>query len=427
MTRSASSQNRPTSDESPRQNVLVLAMITPFPPANAGDAVYSRGVIQSLAPYLNLTVLCADGGGAPQNKHFIDWRVKGSQRRGQASSVVSRWPLQAWKGATPDFHAELDRLLQRDWSAIILDNLGTVHALPKLLSYRRIHPDTKLVYVSYEYEYETRRSKYGAYSMGMAKRVAAALDLRKVGRSEARLLRETDIVTVINRNDLLPFRRIAPDQRYFTLTPGYDGPVSVARTIDAEVPRRVLLLGGRKSQQKRQILLDWMRAGYGPLSEAGIEIVIAGDMDDDLRAELQRNWPLARVLGFVDDLDALIRSARIGLIADTMGGGFKLRLLSHVFQRLPIVGLDYAVDGLPTAEGRGYLGAENLTALVRLVVDVIDDTARLDALQKAAFDDCSARFSWATRGEQLARVLTAPHHATADLLLDNQTEVGTEP
>jgi len=415
----------PTSDGMKRHNVLVLEKVTPFPPANAGDAVYSRGIIQSLAPYVNVTVLCADGGGAVPQDDGITWRVTAPQRRGQAGSVASRWPLLAWKGATPDYHAELDRLLQMEWSAIVLDNLGTVHALPKVLGYRQSHPETNLVYVSHEYEYEIRRGKYGAYGMGLAKRLAARLDLLKVRRSEMRLLRELDLVTVINSNDLVPFRGIAPDQTYLTLTPGYDGPVAESRVIGPDVPRRVLLLGGRKSQQKRQILLDWMRVGYGPLTEAGIEIVIAGDMDADLRTELTQTWPKAKVLGFVEDLGELIASARIGLIADTVGGGFKLRLLSHVFQRLPIVGLADAVDGLPTPEGRGYLVADDLEGLTRLVLETIDNTDRLDALQAAAFNDCNAGFSWAARGEQLAIALVRPHRNS--YFTENQTGVGTEP
>lgn len=423
----ASSLHLPVPDDGGerRQDILVLEKVTPFPPANAGDSVYSRGIIQSLAPFVNVTVLCADGGGAVPADDGITWRVTAPQRRGQAGSVASRWPLLAWKGATREYHAELDRLLQRRWSAIVLDNLGTVHALPKVLKYRQKHPDTKLVYVSHEYEYEIRRGKYGAYGMGFVKGLAAGLDLLKVRQAEVRLLRELDLVTVINPNDLLPFKRIAPGQTYLTLTPGYHGPVSGARRIGPEVPRRVLLLGGRKSQQKRQILLDWMDVGYGPLTEAGIEIVIAGDMDEDLRAVLTQTWPKVKVLGFVEDLAELIASARIGLIADTVGGGFKLRLLSHVFQRLPIVGLDDAVDGLPTGKGSGYLVADNLPGLARLVLEVIDDTDRLDALQTVAFNDCSTGFSWAARGKELALALTQPRRHPH--LTEIQTGVGTEP
>ncbi len=244
-------------------------------------------------------------------------------------------------------------------------------------------------------------------------RVFALLDLEKVRLSEERLIRDCDVVTVINPADLTPFRRVCPRRKYLILVPGYEGPIVESRKITENTPRRVLLLGGRQSEQKRQILLDWMNVSYVRLRDAGIETVIVGDMDDSLHKRLRADYPAARVLGFVDDLTALAMSARMGVVADTVGGGFKMRLLSHVFERLPIVGLSGAVSGLPTPDGEGWLGADTLTDLVEQVCEVIDNTERLNSLQERAFADCASAFSWrkgaddfvAAMGERRSEVL----------------------
>jgi glycosyltransferase involved in cell wall biosynthesis len=136
---------------------------------------------------------------------------------------------------------------------------------------------------------------------------------------------------------------------------------------------------------------------------ANIEMIVAGDIDDELRQQVLRRYPKIRVLGFVEDLGPLTAEARAGLIADTVGGGFKLRLLPHVFHRLPIVGLTTAVDGLPTPAGMGYLAAASLDELATLVCDVIDNLERLNAVQNRAYDDCAGAFSW----QQCANSLTA--------------------
>ena len=385
--------------------VLFLSKVLPYPPAVAGDAVYSRGMIEALSDVLHLTVLCSDSGASRRSGDGIDWHVVGPQRRGRAGSTLSRWPLVAWKGATPDWHGELDLLLKRTWDAIVVDNLGAVHTLPKLERYRREHPGTKLVYVSHEYEFEVRRAKYGAYGMGIGARVASRLDLLKVRRWEECLLRSCDLVTVINDNDAEVFRRINPQQRFVTLTPGYDGLALSERTISDNTPRRVILLGGRKPQQKRQILIDWMKVGYTPLTQAGIEIVIVGDMDDDLREELSRNYPKSCILGFIDDTTSLIASARAGIIADTVGGGFKLRMLSYVFQRLPIIGLSEAISGLPTRNGSGYIGVRNLIELNESIISNIDNLDRLNSIQNTAFADCYGKFSWKRGAEKFLRAI----------------------
>ncbi|MEO6473141.1 MAG: hypothetical protein ABIO14_15195 [Aeromicrobium sp.] len=291
----------------------------------------------------------------------------------------------------------------------MLDNIGLAHALPRAETYRSKHPETRLIYVSHEWEYPTRASKYRQYRMGFAQRLVAALDLRKVRRWENALITKTDIVTVINTSDLEPFRTIDSSRKYLPVIPGYDGPVSASRTITHEVPRRVLLLGGRRSEQKQQILLDWLAVGYEALVAANIRVMVVGDIGDDLRARVTREYPEIEVLGFASDLDEVISQARAGLIVDTVGSGFKLRLLSHVFQRLPIIGLRGAIDGLPTPEGEGYLAASDLEALVSLVCQVVDTPELLDAVQERAFTDCESAFSWDQRASTLSASLgTAP-------------------
>lgn len=388
--------------------ILYLTKVYPYPPALAGDAVYSRGIIEALSSCCRLTVLCCDNGNSSDRAAGIDWRIVGAPKAGQARSVLSTLPLISWRYATREFREKLGALMRESWDAIVLDNIGLLHALPIAEKYRQEHPGTKLVYISHEHEYPTRSAKYGTYRMSLLKRMATQWDLTKVEAGEKALLQRSDIVTVINSADISAFSKICPAQRYHLLLPGYDGPVLPQRQIDASTPRRILLLGGRRSEQKRRILLDWLEASYERLLQEKVETVVAGDMDENLRRQIEETYPAVRVLGFVDDLRALIASARIGIIADTVGGGFKLRLLSHVFERLPIVGLSDAIAGLPTSPGRGYLGAQNMSDLLEMVCAVIDDTETLNALQNQAFADCESEFSWSSRGAGLARAIASP-------------------
>lgn len=391
--------------------ILYLTKVYPYPPALAGDAVYSRGIIEALSSVSKLTVLCCDNGGSRHSDSFgIDWRVIGEPRSGRVQSVFSKLPLISWRFATREFDKKLVELLRDSWQAIILDNIGLIHALPRALKYRENCSETKIIYISHEYEYPTRSAKYDSYGMGFLARLASALDLSKIKAAEDSLLRCSDIVTVINASDIAAFKKISPAKKYHVLLPGYNGPILKQRTIDVNTPRRVLLLGGRRSEQKRKILLDWLDISYERFIERKIEMIVAGDMDEVFRSMLAERFPAVRILGFVDDLKALVESARMGVIADTVGGGFKLRLLSHVFERLPIVGLADAIAGLPTVHGRGYLGAQDMPDLLKLVCSVIDDTEKLNELQNHAFSDCLSEFSWSNRGASLAHVIVSNHY-----------------
>lgn len=405
--RPAEGCEREVSSEATVPRVLFLTKVYPYPPAVAGDAVYSRGVIGALAPFARLTVLCGSNGSSKRaaSEASADWRIVEPPRNRQSGSVLSPWPSIVWRGNTPSHRRGLGGLLKQSWDAIVLDNIGSAHALSAVTAYKARHPSTTLVYVSHEIEFETRRAKYGKYKISPLVRLASLWDLAKVKAAEHRLLGETDIVTVINELDLPVFRAVAPEKRYVLLSPGYDGSVLEHRRIEATTPRRVALLGGRTSQQKQQILLDWLEASYDALMAAEIEIVVIGDVAPGLQDLVQRLYPGVKLLGFVDDADPLLADCRMGIVPDTMGGGFKLRQLTYVFRRVPMVGLDQAISGLPTPAGEGYLAAPNLAALAHLIVTSIDDIDTLNAIQERCFADCAGAFGWRARGELIAGLL----------------------
>lgn len=398
---------RPSPSVTAGARVLYLTKVLPYPPAVAGDAAYSRGIIEAWSTVADLTVVCADGGGDPSvGAEAVTWIVTRPQRISRAGSILSRFPLIAWKGAAPDYRVQLNKLLERpDWDVIVLDNIGLAHALPRAETYRARNPRVRIVYVSHEHEYRARTAKYASYRMNPVKNLFAKLDLLKVRRWENALVARTDTVTVINLSDLDHFRAIDASRKFLPILPGYSGSIAPPRTITDKVPRRVLILGGRRSEQKQQVLLDWLTASYDSVTVAAIEMMVVGDMSNDLRSQIQRSFPAVRVLGFTDNLDEVIAQARAGLIVDTVGGGFKLRLLSHVFHRLPIVGLSDAIDGLPTPEGEGYLAAPSLEELVRLVCEVVDDLDRLNAVHERAFADCESAFSWSHRAQILSALV----------------------
>jgi glycosyltransferase involved in cell wall biosynthesis len=296
--------------------------------------------------------------------------------------------------------------LTQAWDAIVLDNIGCAHSLSAAKAYKVQNPATVLVYVSHEVEFETRRAKYGKYRINPLVRLGATLDLAKVKATEGRLLRDVDIVTVINQNDVLAFKAVVPNKRFTLISPGYDGSILQSRKIDKTTPRRVALLGGRTSQQKQQILLDWLEASYFALTSANIEIIVIGDVAPNLHRSVQEKYPQVILTGFVEDADALLDECRMGIVPDTMGGGFKLRQLTYAFRRVPMVGLDRAISGLPTVPGHGYLTAPDLKRLADLIVTSIDDTDKLNSVQERCFAECVDAFGWRARGELFAGLLS---------------------
>ena len=96
------------------------------------------------------------------------------------------------------------------------------------------------------------------------------------------------------------------------------------------------------------------------------------------------------------------------MVPERHGGGFKLKMLDYVFNRVPILALQDSFAGVPLQAGHSVLLFPDHVALARGMVAALDDVDRLNRLQESAFAACRDRFHWRCRGEALrAAILDA--------------------
>ncbi|MFZ3485067.1 hypothetical protein [Sphingomonas sp. 3-13AW] len=389
--------------------VLYVTRVYPYRPVFGGEIAYSRGVIESLKGACDLTVLAASNGEQAAGwfeKDGARWRLVPQSRRPQALSFLSSMPNIMWHNATAAYHDGLRELLRKPFDAVVLDHIASAHVLPLIARWRDAQPQGCLLYLSHEHERTARTEKYASYTGSSPLRKAAMrLDGWKVGRWEDDVARTVDIVSLINPHERALFEANAGARQYITTLPGYDGARRAARRITADTPMRVALLGGRGPIHKRNILRDWLDACAAPMAEAGVEMDVIGDVEPEFRAMLARRHPTVRFSGFVEDLDAHLQGARLGVVPDTVGRGVKVRLTSYIFSRLPMAGITGAIDGLPLLPGRDYAEAPDHRALTQLCIDLVHDVDRLNRLQENAFAACDGRFDWRTRGADIVEAI----------------------
>ena len=140
---------------------------------------------------------------------------------------------------------------------------------------------------------------------------------------------------------------------------------------------------------------------------AGVTLAVAGAAPSELATRIARTPRATTLLGRVDDLEALLDRTRVGIVAEPLGGGFKLKVLDYVFNRVPIAALAGSIEGVPLHDGADLLVFDDASALAAGVVAVIDDADRLNSLQDHAFEQCRDAFDWMTRGARLAQTVCA--------------------
>jgi hypothetical protein len=224
-------------------------------------------------------------------------------------------------------------------------------------------------------------------------------DGRKAARLELQANRLASGLTAITTTDQDAFGADAPGVPSVLLMPGYDGPVIDSRVIDETTPKRICILGGRGAFHKqlvlRLILDEIMRVGL----QKRFIIDVAGGADG--ASAMAQAYPGVNFLGFVDDISAYMRTVRLGLIPDELGGGFKLRALTHAFLRVPMLALSKAMRGMYIEEGSDFIGVDSIEKLVETIPPLIEDVARLNRIQESAFARCHGKFDWADRARAL--------------------------
>jgi len=223
---------------------------------------------------------------------------------------------------------------------------------------------------------------------------------------EQTLIKQADLISTITQEDAhtyaLQRREYQFHDQPIVLTPGHVGYRKQQRQITHATPRHVLVMGSFRWVVKQENLRRLIAAADAAFAQHAIVLDIVGDVPPDLLRELSGSVSATRFHGFVDDVSPLLDNARIALVPDIVGGGFKLKFLDYVFGRVPIAAISTCTAGLPVELLPYVMRCDDLESLVRTVVSRIGDITMLNLLQNEAYRLAEPLFDWDARGQQLA-------------------------
>jgi polysaccharide biosynthesis protein PslH len=152
--------------------------------------------------------------------------------------------------------------------------------------------------------------------------------------------------------------------------------------------------------------------------EHGIELDVIGEVPADLLPELRARCRATSFHGFVPDVEPLFTRARLGVVPECIGGGFKLKFLDYIFGRLPVATLPQAAAGLPPELRRNLLTGDTLDDLVRAIVSHMDRFEKLNRMQERAFALAQERYRWKARGDELRQAIAKVQQQAARAAAD---------
>lgn len=391
---------------------LWLTLADPDPQHN-GQLIYSGGLIDGLASAgVAVEVI---GLARPENpRRFGEkegnatWWLAPGRMRSRARSMFSTLPHMASRASTAPLRKLLSDRLEQNWDAIVIDGLSAGWAAAGVAEYRRKHgARTKIAYISHNHEPSLRSAVARSHPPGPM-RAALAYDALKVGRLERRIISLADLVTAITPEDRQLYAAQWPDTATGVLMPGYRSSApGGGRAIASDRPRRAVIVGSFDWVAKRLNLQEFLAVADPLFAASGVELQVVGSADPLFLERMRRHAMATEFTGKVDDVDRYMDQARMALVPELHGGGFKLKVLDYVFRRLPILAIHGSVAGMPLTQGESILYFRDHLSLAKGVVRVMDDFDRLNGLQESAIGRCHDQFDWRDRGAELRDMLAA--------------------
>jgi hypothetical protein len=167
----------------------------------------------------------------------------------------------------------------------------------------------------------------------------------------------------------------------------------------------VIIMGSFQWVVKQENLVRFVETADPIFKQHGIELDVVGDVPQPLVATLSARCLATHFHGFASDVAPFLTNARIAIVPESIGGGFKLKFLDYIFGRVPVATVSQAVAGLPAELQRTMLSNNDLTELILNIVSHIDRFDELNRMQERAFTIGNSLFDWSDRGERFRRAV----------------------
>lgn len=379
--------------------ILFLAHRTPWPP-DRGDRIRSHHILKALTELAPVHLGCFGEGEPPlalASAHIEP--LTRSKPAAAAQGLARRRPLSLALTDSATMHGWVKRTLAtRPISCVFAFSGQMAQFVPASV------PRFVMDFV----DVDSAKFELYAETASWPQRAVYAREARKLTAFERQTARRADLSLFVSEAEAALFRRRSGAGNAIALGNGVD--------LDYFDPRRVMPI-----DKKGALIVFTGQMDYPPNIEAVTAFAtealpLIRDYVPEARfAIVGRNptaavlglarWPGVTVTGEVADVRPWLAAASIVVAPLTLARGVQNKVLEAMAMARPVVASPAAFEGIDAEPGRDLLVAEPGEAKAETIVRLLAEPARAAALGQAARRQMIARYSWAARLADLARIV----------------------
>jgi glycosyltransferase involved in cell wall biosynthesis len=217
---------------------------------------------------------------------------------------------------------------------------------------------------------------------------------------ERSYLLNADIVIAIQDIEAAQFRALVPERQVVTV--GIEFDVARHGNADGECKNTVMVVGSNYPANIAGLKAFCKHAWPIVCKEnPRAELLVAGKIGD----AIINNTPQVKVLGWVDDLQALYRRSSVVINPTMTGTGLKIKTVEALCNGKPLIATRNAIEGLLFESGAPCMVCDNWPEFAGAVVSLLESDERRLVLQKSALRYALDHFAGGKVYAQLGAIL----------------------
>jgi glycosyltransferase involved in cell wall biosynthesis len=390
--------------------ILIVTPYLPHPRSGHATGAIVFGIVTHLAERHQVTVVSYYDDreralAAELPKANVEWHLL-PRRRGLHGTIFSILRLAALRMAQilrgivlwqPYYVSKYrDRRMMKLIEKLVRANSYDVvqFEMTFMAQYARVAQGTTTIVHAHDVAYRPAYRRYKR-SRNLASKLVHFIEWCQWSSYEPNVARQVSTVLCVTEQDRRLLQWLSDSTSVAYLPRGVDIPETIPR-YSAREPKSLLFVGSFNHHPNVDAA-EWLCEDIFPQvlrAHPDSKLYIVGPNPPQHLVARGSRLPGLQILGFVDDLDAVLQRCRVFIAPLRFGGGVKVKILQAMAHGLPVVTTRIGAEGITVGGNNPLLGGESIERLVAHIVMLFEHEDIAAGLSETGRKLVQERYSW---------------------------------
>jgi glycosyltransferase involved in cell wall biosynthesis len=369
--------------------ILFITYENPFS-KNTGDRIYTCNILDGISKLSeHIDIIYFDSNttesiiNSSDQQKFQRIEVVKFKKKKSINFIFSSQPGMIVNRKSNQYLSTLkDILLNESYNTIIVNHQKMMFTIPSLLKFK---DNARLIYISHNVEYLLSANLVNN-NRSFLKKALYWQDSVKTGWFERKWIDFFDCVTAISEHDADYFKEEYGISKVDILRPIIESNHEDYNQYSKKKINNIIIAGSFEWRPKKDNLLMFLNANnFHELSDNGINLTIVGRADSNFVNYVNNNYNGVQMTGEVLSLLPYYQDAKIAVIPERLGGGFKLKIIEAALYKTAIFAIKGAITKCNFFKNQHFIEKDTFEGLVSEIIKVQQEPEILDDLIENAF------------------------------------------